>query len=182
MRPTLVLLLAVLVLLAMPLVVFADVYLPIVARSAGTPQSTATATAPGGATITATVTGTTTGTVTVTGTTTGTPTVTGTATTVTPTTTGTPAASEATITYTDGGFVPDEVKVRPGGTVHFVNNSSRLMWIASDPHPTHTDYPELNSNAGLANGQTYSFAFTRVGKWGFHNHEFPTHGGDVEVE
>lgn len=89
---------------------------------------------------------------------------------------------EATIRYTDGGFVPDEVEISLGGTVHFRNESSRQMWIASNPHPTHTDYPELNSQRGLANGETYSFAFARAGKWGFHNHLQPSDDGEVEVE
>src|SRR3989344_3467669 len=55
--------------------------------------------------------------------------------------TGTSAAiPEATIivNYTDSGFSPKSIIVKLGGTVTFVNNSSKMMWIPPPPPLFHT--------------------------------------------
>ncbi|MHB0876279.1 MAG: cupredoxin domain-containing protein [Anaerolineae bacterium] len=90
--------------------------------------------------------------------------------------------AEAVVRYTDAGFVPDEVRVPVGGTVLFRNDSSRQMWVVSDPHPAHTDYPGFDSGRALAAGEAFSFTFRNAGKWGFHNELQPSDGGKVEVE
>lgn len=86
------------------------------------------------------------------------------------------------VKYTDTGFVPAEVKIRPGGVARFKNESTKMMWVASAPHPQHTDYPEFDADKGYGTGETYSFTFTRTGTWKFHNHLAPTRFGRVTVE
>lgn len=84
-----------------------------------------------------------------------------------------PAASApvtVTVSYTDKGFVPATVSITSGDSVTFVNNSSRAMWVASNPHPTHTGYPGFDEMAKVANGGSYTFNFTKVGAFGYHNH------------
>jgi len=85
------------------------------------------------------------------------------------------------ITYTDGGFNPKTVTVKVGTTVTFMNDSSGLMWVASDPHPVHTllsGFDELNS---VSKGGSYEYTFTKVGTWTYHNHMNPSLKGTVVV-
>lgn len=86
------------------------------------------------------------------------------------------------VTYTDGGFNPAVLTVGEGDTVRFLNDSSRSMWVASNPHPTHTIYPEFEQSSSSGPGDFYEFTFDRAGSWGYHNHTFELHGGTVIVE
>lgn len=103
----------------------------------------------------------------------------------TPTPTPTPpvvAPATKTITYTDSGFSPATLTIKAGDTVLFKNSGSRDFWPASAPHPTHTNYPEFDAKRGIAPGATYSFTFTRVGSWKYHNHLNPTTNGTITVQ
>jgi len=88
---------------------------------------------------------------------------------------------EVTINYTQEGFQPSSVSVSGGTKVTFVNQSSGLFWLASDPHPTHTNLPSFDSKKGVVVGESYSFTFESSGDWGFHNHLNPSHTGKVTV-
>lgn len=92
-----------------------------------------------------------------------------------------PQPSVVYVSYTDSGFTPSAISVANGTTVVFTNNSSQMLWVASNPHPSHTDYPELNSMGGISPGGSFSFTFTRSGTWGYHNHMNPGYGGVVLV-
>lgn len=98
-----------------------------------------------------------------------------------------------TVTYGSTGFSPSSVTVRAGDTVRFVNESGASMWVASDEHPTHTQYAGTTRSehcAGSANtafdqcesGNTYSFTFEKAGSWNYHNHVQASHGGTIVVE
>lgn len=91
-------------------------------------------------------------------------------------------SSETTITYTNDGFSPNQVTIKAGSKVKFINQSSRQMWVASDPHPIHTDTPTFDSNRGIGTGETYEFTFTESGSHGYHNHLSSFHLGTVLVE
>ena|SRR3989344_6776819 len=79
------------------------------------------------------------------------------------------------------GFVQSEIIVKKGGKVTWVNNSSRSVWIASDPHPTHTIYGGFDAMHGISTGESYSFVFDRTGSWGYHDHFNPASKGRVTV-
>lgn len=93
------------------------------------------------------------------------------------------------VSYTDNGFSPDSITVKKGDTVNFVNNSSKKMWVASNVHPTHKEYPEAGTcfttvfapTCGLASGGTFSFTFNLVGTWRYHNHLSSGDTGTVTV-
>ncbi len=93
------------------------------------------------------------------------------------------AKEEATVevSYTDTGFEPATLEVEAGTTVTFVNNSTGLMWTASDVHPTHDELPGFDQQEGGEAGTKYSFTFTEVGEWTYHNHLVPTDTGTVVV-
>ena len=97
----------------------------------------------------------------------------------TPTSTPTPPAPASpvatdpatTITITAAGVSPKEIQVAVGGRVTFVNNDSAFHEMSSDPHPIHTDCPEINSVGALGPGTTrQTAAFTRARTCGFHDH------------
>lgn len=84
--------------------------------------------------------------------------------------TGTMKKAAAVIKYTDSGFVPASVTIKKGETVEWNNETSNSMWIASSPHPQHTDYPGFDELKEAAKGETYSFTFNKAGNWKYHNH------------
>lgn len=89
---------------------------------------------------------------------------------------------EVKVELTDKGFVPNKVTVKKGTVVKFVNKTSGGMLVASDPHPTHTDYPEFDqSRSGFKGKSEYAFTFSKVGSWGFHDHLDPGMRGTVVV-
>ena len=96
----------------------------------------------------------------------------------------TPIASvaENVVIYNGSGFIPAEIRIKAGDAVLFRNDSSEPVWVASNPHPVHTDYPGFDSRKTLAQGESYSFTFEKQGTFGYHNHLHPNQGGTVVVE
>ena len=74
------------------------------------------------------------------------------------------------VEYTDKGFVPNEISIKQGQTVEWVNKTTNPMWVASDDHPAHLIYPEFDAKKRFMENETYSFTFDKVGEWGYHNH------------
>ena len=89
--------------------------------------------------------------------------------------------AEATITYTDAGFSPAQTTVPAGSTVEVVNESAATLELASDPHPAHTDNPDLNVG-NVAPGTTAVFIVNEVGTWGYHDHLNPGNTGQITIE
>lgn len=86
------------------------------------------------------------------------------------------------IEYTAGGFTPSTVTIKKGQTVKWTNTTDQPMWVASAPHPQHTDYPEFDQLKGVENGESYMFTFGKTGTWKFHNHLNSKDFGKVIVE
>jgi plastocyanin len=89
--------------------------------------------------------------------------------------------SSTTITYSDSGFSPATLTVKAGTTVTVKNDSSSSLQFSSDPHPVHTDNPELNMGV-LAPGKSDTFTVTKTGTWGYHNHLNPSDTGTIVVQ
>jgi plastocyanin len=90
-----------------------------------------------------------------------------------PTAPGLPPPASATISVTTGGVNPSEVTVQPGGQVTFTNSDSVVHEMSSDPHPAHTECPELNGGA-LDPGQSFTATMGGQAKTcGFHDHRDP---------
>ena len=90
--------------------------------------------------------------------------------------------AEAFVTITDIGFEPSRQTVPVGYMVTFVNDGQAAHWPASDDHPTHVKLPGFDAKRGLATGEEYSFIFSAVGEWGYHDHLNPNVKGVVVVE
>lgn len=91
-------------------------------------------------------------------------------------------AVTTTFSYRDDGFSPAVIHVPVGTTVTFKNESNITLWIASNPHPTHTSDPALDSGMALNTGAEYKFTFNKIGTWGFHNHMHSVDTATVIVE
>ena len=86
-----------------------------------------------------------------------------------------PPSNPNVITINPGGIVsPKELTVSQGARVLFVNNDSRRHDMNSDPHPDHTDCPELNVGILNSNQSRESQNLVFVRTCGFHDHERPT--------
>jgi len=100
------------------------------------------------------------------------------------------------VMYTDNGYEPATVTISQGGTVTFINQSSRDMWTATAIHPTHTVYPGsdikkcdtapegtlFDACGGIAPGGSFSFTFNESGEWGYHDHLNPRSTGKIVVQ
>ena len=78
-----------------------------------------------------------------------------------------------TVTYTDKGFGPDAVTIKLGQTVRWFNQSSGKLWVAANPHPTHTSLAGFDENGSINKGQGWQYTFTQVGTFSYHNHMMP---------
>ena len=99
----------------------------------------------------------------------------------------------ATVTYNGSGYSPSSVTIKQGGTVTWNNTSSGSMWVASASHPTHTVYDGTSRAEHCAapsattfdqckgESGSYSFTFTKAGKWNYHDHMNSSVFGSVTV-
>lgn len=73
-----------------------------------------------------------------------------------------------------GVVTPKELTVSPGARVLFTNSDGRRHDVTSDPHPEHTDCPEINQVGALTTGQTRETGnLVAVQTCGFHDHDNP---------
>lgn len=107
------------------------------------------------------------------------------------------SAKTYTVDITEDGFAPDELTIKKGDTVKWVNkDASEEHQPASADHPTHTEYPgTANSKCGTAaaynifdncegleEDEIFSFTFDEEGSWGYHDHLSPSLTGTITVE
>ena len=85
-----------------------------------------------------------------------------------------PPVQTNTITITSAGASPRNVEISAGSRVLFVNNDSRSHFMASDPHPEHTDCPEINQVGFLSPGERRETGnLVDIRTCGFHDHDNP---------
>lgn len=79
----------------------------------------------------------------------------------------------AQVSITSTGFVPATINIKTGQQVVWTNTTNSLHQIASDPHPTHTLLPGLDSLEPLKQNETYAFVFESIGTYTYHDHLNP---------
>jgi plastocyanin len=90
----------------------------------------------------------------------------------------TPPVATTTITITSSGVSPKNAQISVGQRVLFVNNDNRSHNMTSDPHPEHTDCPEVNQVGFLNAGQSRETGnLVSVRTCGFHDHDNPDSTG-----
>lgn len=81
----------------------------------------------------------------------------------------------------DSKFEPPVVTVASGTQVQWINEDEIRHRIASNPHPMHSELPELTS-LELRKGDKYNFTFIKPGTFGYHCHLHPEMQGKIIVE
>ena len=95
----------------------------------------------------------------------------------TPSTSGNPQTATITI-GSDGRVSPSSVTIAPGGRVTMINNHNVSHEMVSDPHPEHTQCPELNQWGFLQPGQQRTSGNLNTARTcGFHDHNRDTDTG-----
>ena len=85
------------------------------------------------------------------------------------------------VRITEDGFSPEEVKIKKGQSVVWVNENDDFRWPASNIHPTHEIYSAFDPLEPLAPGEIWVFSFEQVGEWRYHDHLKPNKMGTVTV-
>ena len=86
----------------------------------------------------------------------------------------TPANPNQMVISAAGVLTPSQLTITAGSRVLVINNHSKPHQIASDPHPDHTDCPEINQVGVLAPGQSRETGnFVTIRTCGLHDHDEP---------
>lgn len=89
--------------------------------------------------------------------------------------------AENTVWIIDGSFNPSVVTISVGDSITWVNKDDLIRQVASDPHPSHSALPSLESEE-LAQDDDYTYTFDKVGEWFYHDHMNPISKGTIIVE
>jgi hypothetical protein len=65
----------------------------------------------------------------------------------------TPSGNPATLVIQNNAICPQTITITRGGQLTIINQDSSTHDMSSDPHPAHTDCPELNQIGTLNAGQ-----------------------------
>lgn len=89
----------------------------------------------------------------------------------TPTSPSTPGGNVATVTIRAGGTLdPREIRIDVGQQVRFINEDSQARQPTSNPHPLHTDCPEIRLGI-ISPGQSgTTTTFNAAKSCGYHDH------------
>ena len=107
----------------------------------------------------------------------------------------TPELTEHLVEITLEGFVPKILEIKQGDKVTWINKLATEARVASNFHPTHTNYPGssvikcntaeekdiFDSCRKFGKEESYSFVFNEIGSWGYHNHLQPSKDGKIVV-
>lgn len=90
--------------------------------------------------------------------------------------------SEVHIVLTEEGFEPPYARISLGTTVIFTTTRPHAFWPASNPHPQHTLYPELDPKEPIPANGSWTFVMRKPGLWGYHDHVRSYYTGMLSVE
>lgn len=100
---------------------------------------------------------------------------------ISPTPSATPKPQTIIITFTNNTATPNNVNIKVGDTVKFINNDASPRWPASGVHPTHQICPGFDSLRGLNTNESYSFTFNTAKTCPWHDHLKPAINGQIVV-
>lgn len=89
--------------------------------------------------------------------------------------------SENTVKITSSGFIPQNITIKKGESVTWINDDTENHTVNSAPHPVHTIYPKLNIGA-IKPADKASLSFPDSGSYKYHDHLNPSLIGSVTVE
>ena len=95
-----------------------------------------------------------------------------------PSGTCTPSTIPNTLVIQNNQICPQALTVTRGSQVTILNSDSRNHMMNSDPHPDHTDCPELNQIGFLNPGQSRTSGNLNIARQcRFHDHDAPSNEG-----
>lgn len=89
--------------------------------------------------------------------------------------------TDIVVKITEKGFEPENINIKKGQRVVWINKTVDYAWPASNSHPTHTDYPEFDPMEPFKNEEVWAFTFDQVGSWKYHNHIKSSDRGVIQV-
>ena len=95
------------------------------------------------------------------------------------------AEKASAITFTESGVTPACSIASSGQKITWVNATPRVIQVSSDPHPVHSDNPEISDGKFIIQldpGQGADAVLTRKGTFGFHDHAKPSLTGTLIIE
>jgi len=98
-----------------------------------------------------------------------------------PTGVATPVLTSYVVYAKSTGFEPQAITIKTGQTVTWTNQSGTNVFVASSPHPSHTDYLPLNLGI-IKNGDSKSLSFPTPGTYKYHNHLNAGQYGSITVQ
>ena len=88
------------------------------------------------------------------------------------TTSPSPPVAGTTVTITASGVDPRNLQIAAGTQVTFINNDVRNHDMTSNPHPEHTECPEINQVGVIAPGQRKQTGNLNLRRsCGYHDHD-----------
>ena len=81
----------------------------------------------------------------------------------------------------EDGFYPPSLTIEKGSMVTFTTKLSSFFWPASNFHPSHDLYPEFDPKVPVDPKGNWTFQFSRVGSWDYHDHLSPYFKGIIQV-
>ncbi|MBI5138822.1 MAG: hypothetical protein HZA95_03435 [Candidatus Vogelbacteria bacterium] len=90
-------------------------------------------------------------------------------------------AKNINASYSSGAFDVTSLALKVGDSLTFKNNSDAAIRVSSNPHPVHSEHPDMDSGM-LQPGASWSYTFKVAGTYGFHNHLNPGAAGSVTVK
>lgn len=89
--------------------------------------------------------------------------------------------SDKLVKVTEQNFEPNIITIKKGERVAFFNEKTGYSWPASNPHPTHTDYPQFDPLLPMKAGEVWTYIFDKVGEFPYHDHLDPSKRGVINV-
>lgn len=95
----------------------------------------------------------------------------------------TSANKEGIVEITDKGFSPQTIAIKKGSSVTWINHATFFHDIESDPHPSHSLSPFLNTDEPLIKNDSVTINFEKTGTYTYHDELNPLKfKGSVVVE
>lgn len=88
---------------------------------------------------------------------------------------------DAVIVENENGFEPQEITIKKGTRVVWLNETQTYIWPASNLHPTHEIYPEFDPQEPYEANIAWAFEFEKAGEWAYHDHLKPNKRGKIIV-
>lgn len=91
-----------------------------------------------------------------------------------------PAPDPYTITYTNNGFSPKELKVPKGQALKFVNQSNSSLQVRFEG-TIDSKLSEMNQSKSVGKGGIYEFNSVYIGAWSYYNAFENSHTANIVV-